>query len=80
MKSFGDKGPVSLNRILPICFCVLLALLVVNPALAQDLGINGTVMDSTKVALPGVSVKLQGAGANEQIVYTDQDGNLLSQD
>src|SRR5262249_31756061 len=72
----SGKNLVRWSGILRTCFCLLLTLIAVSPVLGQDMGINGTVQDSSKVALPGVSVKLQGAGTNEQIVYTDQDGKF----
>lgn len=38
--------------------------------------IHGTVVDGTKVALPGATVKLSVTGGQEQIAYTDENGKF----
>jgi hypothetical protein len=56
-------------------WALLAAVLCASPVLAQETtgSIAGTVLDSSKAALPGVTVKLEGAGVN-QIVVSDGTG------
>lgn len=57
-------------------FWVLLAaVLCATPALAQETtgGVSGTVVDSSKAAIPGATVRLEG-GAVNQIQITDGEG------
>lgn len=57
---------------------LLAAVLFAAPALAQETTgtVGGTVLDSSKAALPGVTVKLEGAAVNQTVV-TDGSGRYL---
>lgn len=57
---------------------LVISLMIVLPAVAQNsLTIRGVVMDSQKVALPGVAVHLKpGGGFSELTVYTDAEGKF----
>jgi len=59
-------------------FVIFTILLLTLPLFAQEeAGIRGTVVDSTKVILPGATVHLQKKGeTSEQLVYTGSDGTF----
>jgi hypothetical protein len=59
---------------------LLAAVLCASPAIAQETtgSVAGTVVDSSKAALPGVTVKLEGAAVN-QMVVSDGTGRYVFQ-
>ena len=62
------------NKLFTNLFAIFISVLIINPALAQEKKLSGSVSDENGIQLPGVSVSIKN---NKIGVITDSKGNFL---